>query len=388
MDALALHHDAVVVDTHDDLLMLAARRPRAEQASYFREAWLPQLRNGGVDVQLLPVFVDDEFRPEGALRQTLRMLESGWTIAEGNSDEVAICLTGSDIDVALAEGKIALVLALEGCEAIGRDVELLSTLYRVGVRVASLTHFGRTLLADGSGEDPAGSRLTKAGVDAVAVMEELGLLVDVSHLGALGVDHVLELARRPVLASHSSAHELRGHHRNLTDERLTGIAAGGGVVNVNLFAGFLSDSPAGHTVARVVDHLEHVAGTAGPAAVGLGPDFLSQVFAELYPGVRSFDVEGVDALAYVPGLEGPAGLPLVTAELVERGWAAQEIRAVLGGNDLRLFRAELGVPLAERSQAPVDEASKAVQASAAGRRPAPVRLPVLGLLACPASGPG
>ncbi len=348
MQARELHTDAVVVDTHDDLLMLTSRRPKAQQAEYFRTEWLPQLRAGGVDVQVLPVFVDDEFRPEGALRQTLKMLESGWTIAEGNPDDVAVCLTGRDVDEVVASGRIALVLALEGCEAVGRDVELLSTLHRVGVRIASLTHFGRTLLADGSGEDPAGSRLTRAGVEAVAVMEELGLLLDVSHLGAVGVDHVLEIARRPLIATHSSAYELRGHHRNLTDERLKGIAAGAGVVNVNFFAGFLDEDPSQHTVARVVDHLEHVASMAGTGAVGLGPDFLDQVFTELYPTIRSMVVEGVDAKRYVSGLEGPGGLPLVTEELVRRGWSEQDIRAVLGGNDLRLFRAELGVPLAER----------------------------------------
>ena len=343
-----LHDDAVVVDTHDDLLMLTSRRPKAQQAEYFRTSWLPQLRAGGVDVQVLPVFVDDEFRPEGALRQTLKMVESGWTIAEGNADEVAVCLTGAEVDEVVASGRIALLLALEGCEAVGRDVELLATLYRVGVRIASLTHFGRTLLADGSGEDPAGSRLTRAGVEAVAVLEELGLLLDVSHLGAVGVDHVLEIARRPVVATHSSAYELRGHHRNLTDERLKGIAAGAGVVNVNFFAGFLDEDPAQHTVARVVDHLEHVASLAGVGAVGLGPDFLDQVFTELYPTVTSHVVEGVDAKRYVPGLEGPGGLPLVTEELVRRGWSEPDVRAVLGGNDLRLFRAELGVPLADR----------------------------------------
>lgn len=349
MDHLQLHHDAVVVDTHDDLLMLTARRPKARQAEYFRTDWLPQLRAGGVDVQVLPVFIDDEYRPEGALRQTLKMVESGWTIAEGNPDHVAVCLTGVDIDAALASGRIALVLALEGCEAVGRDVELLATLFRVGVRVASLTHFGRTLLADGSGEDPAGSRLTHAGIDAVAVMEELGLLLDVSHLGALGVDHVLEIARRPVIATHSSAYELRGHHRNLTDDRLKGIAATGGVVNVNFFAGFVDEDETRHTVARVVDHLEHVAGLAGASAVGLGPDFVDQVFTELYPTVTSMITEGVDAKKYVPGLEGPEGLPLVTQELVRRGWSDDDVRAVLGGNDLRLFRAELGVRLADRA---------------------------------------
>src|SRR5205807_3955031 len=126
-----LHADATVVDTHNDLLMLVSHRPPDQQAAYFRDRWLPQLRDGGVDVQVLPVFIDDDFRPEGALRQTLRMLEAGHRIAEGNADEVALCTTGSEIDAALATGRIALILALEGCEAVGTDITLMSTLARL-----------------------------------------------------------------------------------------------------------------------------------------------------------------------------------------------------------------------------------------------------------------
>ena len=117
--AHSLHHQSIVVDAHNDLLMLCARRAPAEQGAYFRRKWLPQLRAGGVNIQVLPVFVDDDFRPEGALRQTLRMLETGWRIEATNPDAVRICLTGSDVDEALECGLIALILALEGCEAVG-----------------------------------------------------------------------------------------------------------------------------------------------------------------------------------------------------------------------------------------------------------------------------
>ena len=75
--AAALHERSTVVDTHNDLLMLSTRRKPSEQGAYFRGTWLPQLRAGGVNIQVLPVFIDDDYRPEGALRQTLRMLETG-----------------------------------------------------------------------------------------------------------------------------------------------------------------------------------------------------------------------------------------------------------------------------------------------------------------------
>jgi membrane dipeptidase len=340
--AAALHHGSIVVDTHDDLLMLCTRRPPAEQGAYFRSNWLPQLRAGGVRIQVLPVFIDDDFRPEGALRQTLRMLETGWRIAVDNPDAVRICLTGADVDAALDDGLIALILALEGCEAVGTDVALFEPLYRLGVRIASFTHFGRTMLADGSLEDSAGSRLTHAGVEAVATCERLGITLDVSHLGATCTDHLLELATRPVIASHSSAFAVCAHHRNLTDDRLRRIAATGGVVGINVIAAFIDQDV--HSVPRVIDHIEHVAGTIGVEHVGLGPDFCKEVFDEINGPDWQHVVDGVQMNRYIPGLEGPGGLPLITDELLRRGWAEDDIRQVLGASFQALFSCELGVP--------------------------------------------
>jgi membrane dipeptidase len=144
-----------------------------------------------------------------------------------------------------------------------------------------------------------------------------------------------------VVASHSSAHALCPHHRNLTDARLEGIAASGGVVGVNFFYAFIDpDNP---TMDRLVDHLEHVAAVAGIDHVGLGPDFIKEVFLELPPPPDGLTFEGLDDKRTIPGLDGPAGLPLVTEALVRRGWRDDDIRKVLGDNWLRVFRSDLGV---------------------------------------------
>jgi membrane dipeptidase len=341
VDARSLHHRALVADTHNDLLYGVVARPPSRWGSFFRTGWLPQLRDGGVNLQVLPVFIGEAHRPEMALRQTLRMIECAYRIVEANPDEVALCRDGAEIDAALAAGRIAFVLALESAPGVDGDVELLETIYRLGIRIASLAHFGRTPLADGSAEDATGSRLTRAGVAAVELMERLGMIFDVSHLGAAGVAHVLEIATRPVMATHSSARALRDHHRNLTDEQLKGVAQTGGVVCVNFFAPFLHETD--FTIDRLVDHVEHITGVIGVEHVGLGPDFVKEVLADVTPPGCERIASGSGVVeAYIPGLEGPAGLPLVTEALARRGWSEPDIRAVLGENVRALFAAELG----------------------------------------------
>ncbi|PQZ49895.1 MULTISPECIES: dipeptidase [unclassified Microbacterium] len=341
-DALDLHRRAVVADAHNDLLCSVASRPSDQWSEYFRAQWLPQLQQGGVDLQVLPVFVDDVYRPEGALRRTFRMIEAAHRLADGNADTVGLCLDGDDVDRVIGEGRIALVLALEGMPGIADDVELLETVHRLGVRIGSVAHFGRSAFADGSGEDAAGSRLTRTGIRALAEMERIGMIFDISHLGAGGVDHVLELATRPVMATHSSARALFDHHRNLTDAQIAGVAASGGVVCVNFFAPYLHESD--YTIDTLVDHLERVASVAGIEHVGMGPDFVREVLDDTTaPCCVQTTIEGVPADRYLPGLEGPAGLPLVAEALLRRGWSEVDILAVLGGNLQRFLRSELVV---------------------------------------------
>ena len=222
-------------------------------------------------------------------------------------------------------------------QGVGADVELLSVFHRLGVRMVSFTHWSRALLAEGSADEETGSRLPAAGVHAVAELERLGFLLDVSHLAAASVDHVLELATRTVVATHSCARALRDHHRNLSDEHLRAIAATGGVIGMNVLPNFVDGAEP--TLDRVVDHLEHMAGVAGIDHVGLGPDFLREYMDAIYPQfdeVRRFG--GVDLKAVVPGLARERDLPNLTERLFERGWAETDARKVLGESWLRVFR--------------------------------------------------
>lgn len=326
----------MVVDAHNDLLMAVHRR--ISDPDYFRRSWLPQLRRGGVGLQILPVFVDAKWLPEAALRMTFQLVEVALRTIERCGDELALCLGPGDAEAALASGRIGIFLALEGCPAVGQDVEVLRTLFRLGVRVASLTHFGRNSLADGSAEEATGGQLTRLGLQAVELMQELGMLLDVSHLSMVGTAQVLKTAGGPVIASHSSCYEVQPHHRNLPDALLAAIGERGGVVGINFFPTFLGTGPV--SIETVVDHIQHAMRVAGSEHVGLGPDFTKEVAAEMDP--RDLMTEGCELGDSVPGLSGPGDFWVLEEALLRRGLSRIEVEAVMGGNFLRLLNTQVG----------------------------------------------
>jgi membrane dipeptidase len=252
-----------------------------------------------------------------------------------------VCGTGADIASAVADGRIAIVIALEGAHAIGQDPALIGTMYRVGVRMVSLAHLGRTYLADGSGfDDTSRGGLTPQGLEVFAEMERLGIVFDVSHLGVAGVDDVLSRATRPVIATHSGCRAITDMHRNLTDDQIKGIVALGGVIGVAAAIPPFID-PDRPTVARVVDHIEHIASVTSIDAVALGPDFVHDYFTEVYGGWPV--IPGVDQPRFDPEVRRPSDLPKIAEELSARGFSADDVAKVLGGNAMRVLDAVMGV---------------------------------------------
>ena len=343
MDAHDIHRDAVVVDAHNDLPVLLLLRNRGLGAQgverYWSERWVPEARAGGVDVQVLPIYVAPEVA-EASLRSTLLQLELIEREA-AQTPEVALCRSGSEIDAALSDGKIALARRARGHV---RGSASTSSCSRSSTASACAWCRSRT----GPARCSPRARRTKrpaaacprAACARVAELERLGILLDVSHLAAPSVDHVLELATRTVVATHSCARALRDHHRNLSDEHLRGIAATGGVIGMNVLPAFVDATEP--TLDRVVDHIEHIAEVAGVDHVGLGPDFLREYMDAIYPQYEQFvGFADVDMKAIVPGLARERDLPNLTQRLVERGWAEADVRKVLGENWLRVFRESL-----------------------------------------------
>lgn len=315
-DARRLHHNAIVVDCHCDTLSFLAQKGGSFEAGAKGQVDLLRLKSGGINVQFFAVFVSPRYRGT-YLRRALEQVDIFAKTTSSCSEKLVSVYDLSGLDNALAEGKIAGVLAMEGGHVLEGSIGVLRVLYRLGVRCLTLTWNCRNDLADGVAENETGGGLTSFGRKVVREMGRLGMIVDVAHLASAGFRDVLRLAQGPVIASHANSRRLCDHPRNLTDEQVREIAATGGVVGVNFVPDFID--PVRPTLDRLVDHIEHLAAVGGVECVGIGSDF-----------------DGAPMM--VTGLEDAACLPLLTERLVERGWQEADIRKVLGENFLRVMK--------------------------------------------------
>ncbi|REJ34038.1 MAG: peptidase [Bacillota bacterium] len=316
--AAALHRRAVVVDAHcDTVLDLAAGRRRLGVRSAQGHVDLPRLREGGVDVQFFAHFVEPRCRREQALKRFLELYDAFMAEAEANARDLAVVSTWTQLEEALAQGRIAAVIAIEGGDLLCGSLEVLRCLRRLGVGVLGLTWNERNDLADGVGEAARAGGLTRFGRQVVAEMNRLGMVIDVSHLAEPGFWDVLDLTSQPVIASHSNARAVCDHVRNLTDDQIRALAANGGVMGLNFCPPFVDPHRA--DVDRLVDHALHVLELVGPDHLGLGSDF--------------------DGILETPaGLEDAGRFPRLTEALLKRGVDENTVAKILGGNFLRVLR--------------------------------------------------
>ena len=324
-----------VADCHNDLLMAVRYLRERGHVDPFGDAWLPQLRAGGVRLQVLPVCTEEQYVGEGALRRSLLMLAEARHLAAVPADAVVIVEEAAAIAPSLESGRIVLLLALEGAEPIGHSLEILDALHRVGIRMCSLSWNRRTLLADGVAEQDTGGRLTGLGVAAVARLEELRIMVDVSHLSPAGFDHLAEVATRPFIASHSSCQALVDHPRNLSDVQLRVMAETGSMVCLNAFGPFVAD--ADPDVHRYIDHIEHALGILGPDLVGLGTDFITDIADVVDPVFTGLLVDPA-TIPHTRDLQRPADFPRLVPALRDR--LGDDLAAKVLGTNLPRFLAE------------------------------------------------
>lgn len=325
-----------IVDGHGDIPTDVFLRRSEGAHKVLDTCYGEKLKMAGIHLQVMAIYVEEQYKPYRSLEIAMRMLESLLEDLE-ESDQFLLIQTQSDLAAMQEQGKIGVLLDLEGCEPAEGGLELLHLLFRLGIRMVGLTWNQRNRLADGIAERECRGGLTAYGRAFLAEADALGLMVDVSHLSPAGVDDVLRLSGGHVLASHAAAAAVYDHPRNLSDAHIRGIADRGGMIGVPAFPYLLGASP---SVETAVDHVVHLLETAGEDHVGIGADFVD-IFAEMIQRGRMGKEWIVPPGDETDGLRGAADLPNLIAAMERRGFPAPVVRKVAGENYLRFFRSAL-----------------------------------------------
>ena len=331
--ARRLHDKAIVVDAHADIPTDVLIRRMGGERGVLDARHASRLREGGIDVQVFGIYVEARYKParslEIALRQTEALLED---LAE--SSEFRLVLASGDLSKVISEGKIAVVLSLEGAEPVESGLEMLHLFFRLGVRALGFTWNNRNLLADGVDEIGSGGGLTCYGREVLSEANRLKMILDVSHMAPAGVRDVLELSSVPVIASHSGAKSVFDHPRNLPDDLIAGIAQKGGVVGVPAFPKIIG-APV-PSVETVVNHIEHIVQVGGKEHVGFGADFVdmfSDLVNEGRMGAEWIVPPGENTL----GLSSASEMANLTQAMLNRGFDRDLVEGALGANFVRVF---------------------------------------------------
>ena len=328
-----VHKSALLIDTHNDVPN--EQKGKERQSPGFdlgprgsaAHTDLPRLREGGVGAVFFVSFVNAPFAGHGAYENGMGWVESiHRDLVERYPNDFAFAATAAEIEAAHKQGKIAALIGLEGGHAIEDSLDKLREFHRRGARYMTLTWANTNNWADSSGdldkpEVKHHNGLTPFGKDVVREMNRLGMMVDISHVADKTFWDALEVSKAPLIASHSSSRAMANVPRNMTDEMIVALAKKGGVIQVNFNCGFLTEEkPAHATLVDVVRHIDHIRSIAGIGVLGIGSDF-----------------DGVECTP--DGLEDVSKYPNLTRALLEKGYSAEDIRKIYGGNLLRVMKA-------------------------------------------------
>jgi membrane dipeptidase len=371
LDYRAVHAKAIVVDTHNDVLSSATIGMGLDfekDLTGKTHSDLARFKKGGVDVQVFSIFCDDRYGTGSAYRAAMREIDSLYAIAGRNRDKMTIVTNTAGLLRAVREHKLAAMMGVEGGHMMEDRMEYLDSFFLRGVRYMTLTWNNSTSWATSAMEETSKAftvtpyGLTDRGKAIVRHMNELGMLVDLSHVGEKTFWDAIHTTSKPVICSHSSVYALCPVFRNLKDDQIRAIGQNGGVIQVNFYSGFLdsnyaprvkaflarhkvvvdsmnADDAPGYAIneylskafpaeadslraplSLLIDHIEYIIRLIGVDHVGLGSDF---------DGIESPPQQLNDVTAY----------PLVTRELLKRGYKPAEVEKILGGNFIRVLKA-------------------------------------------------
>jgi membrane dipeptidase len=334
---------------------------------------LARLRQGKVGAQFWSVYVPSTSNEPEAVQQVLEQIDVTKRLIARYPGALRLATTADEVEQTMAEGKIASLIGIEGGHAIGSSLAVLRQLYALGARYMTLTHASNTPWADSATDTPVHGGLSDFGKDVVREMNRLGMLVDLSHVSEETMHDALDVAKAPVIFSHSGARAVNGHSRNVPDSVLRRLRDNGGIVMVVALPGYLNEArrqwyanreaeaarlkalwpgqpnkvaeamaawdkanpEPKTTIQHMADHIDHIRRIAGVEAIGIGGDF---------DGMPSGPV----------GFEDVRGYPLLFAELARRGYSQAELEMIASRNILRVMRAAEAYAASVADQPPIE----------------------------------
>jgi len=366
-DFMKIHKEAIVIDLHNDTVQRMLNKEDISVRTKTGHIDIPRLREGGIDAAVFSVWIPPGNKSKPYFAQAKKQIDLLLNFAKKHSQQIVTAYNSEDILRISKAGKIALMLSMEGAHPVGDDLKHLDYFYERGVRSIMLTWNNSTNWATSASDEtqsPAKLKhkgLTGLGKKFVKRMDELGIIIDVSHAGETTFWDVIKTSTNPIIASHSAVASICPNHRNLSDDQIKAIAASGGIIGVN-FAPWFLDSEfvekekvikeqnkaridsvrsvwKGDALSReaaiarlmqkeydkilptlndLVNHIEYVIKLAGVDYVGLGSDF--------------------DGISVAPkGVDDVTLYPNITKELIKRGYSKKDLGKILGGNFLRVL---------------------------------------------------
>ena len=363
-----IHSKAIVVDTHNDFSSASIEKRVSFDTDLLGKTHsdLSRMSEGGVDVQIFSIFCGPEQQHPYAFAN--REIDSVYEWARRTPNRMSIVKTPAQLKRAVKEKKLAAMMGVEGGHMIEDKIENLDKLFVRGVRYMTLTWNNSTSWATSAadetmkGDSLPHKGLTDFGKKIVNRMNELGMIIDLSHVGEQTFRDAIKTTTKPVIASHSCVWNLCPHRRNLKDEQIKAIAKNGGVIHLNFYAGFIDSAYERKSIAFIARHKEEVDSLLSK---NIQPDYAKIMVGEMHPeevdGFRPALSQLLDHLDYIVKLVGVdyAGLgsdfdgieagpkelngvqdfPLITKALLERGYSKKDIKKILGENFLRVFSA-------------------------------------------------
>ncbi|MCT4566632.1 MAG: dipeptidase [Maledivibacter sp.] len=330
LKAKRIHENSIVVDSHLDLGGIIYNARSKGKTRVMETIFLRDFRRASFNFIIAAIFIENEYLPDMGLKMALRQVDAIYNDIKESNEHFVLVTNKSEMDTAMKENKIGIIMSLEGVEPIGRDLSLLNIFYKLGVRGLGLTWSRRNFAADGSyfrnPREGIKGGLTPFGIEVVSLAENLGMFIDVSHINDEGFSDVAEYTELPFIASHSNARSVNDITRNLTDSQIEIIGENSGVIGINAYKNIVSSKEEEQNVDRLCDHIEYIISLAGEDSIGFGFDLCNNY----YNSGKEYDT-----------IKNHSESLLITEELLRRGFSDDTLSKLVGGNYYRYLTSML-----------------------------------------------